>query len=161
MASYASQVGEVAVSVKVRRPWLVAVFSVVTFGIYGAVWYYRVNREMRDFGLAHGDDGLAQSSPTRSVLAITIGGIVVVPELVSYVRIVGRLREVERIGTGETRSGAGLIALLVGSMLVSLARSVHGAPAGLVLFGAAGFVIAFALIQARLNAVWRAARLGR
>jgi hypothetical protein len=89
------------------------------------------------------------------VLAVTIGGLIVVPELVSFVRVVGRLRAVERIVTGMARSGSGLTALLIGSVLVSLARFVQGTPTALIFLGGAGIAVAFALIQARLNAVWQ------
>jgi hypothetical protein len=154
MVSYEHEIGDVAIDVKVRRPWAVAVLSIVTLGIYSAVWYYKVNREMRDYGSAHRDHRLARSKPWRSLLAVTIGGVIVIPQLVSFVRMVGRLQDVERIA-GDQRPGSGLIALLVGSALVPLGRFVDGNPAGLAVLGAAAYVVAIALIQARLNAAWQ------
>ena len=59
---------------KVRRPWTVALLSILTLGVYSVVWYYKVNREMRDYGSAVGDNDLAGSKPRQSVFAVTIGG---------------------------------------------------------------------------------------
>jgi hypothetical protein len=53
--------------VKLGRPSAVATLSVITLGIYALFWYYKVNREMRDFGSTHGDHGLAASKPWRSI----------------------------------------------------------------------------------------------
>ena len=51
--------------VRVRRPLAVVGLTVVTLGVYGVVWYYRVNVELRDFGGAYRDRRLAGSSPRR------------------------------------------------------------------------------------------------
>ena len=34
---------------KIRNPVLVAVFSLITLGIYALYWWYQVNREMVDY----------------------------------------------------------------------------------------------------------------
>ena len=47
-------------------------WTILTLGIYTMVWYYRINREVRDFGRAHGDEKLANSNPVLSILAVTI-----------------------------------------------------------------------------------------
>ena len=36
--------------VKLRSPWAVALLPFITLGIYHLVWWYRINREMRDLG---------------------------------------------------------------------------------------------------------------
>jgi len=146
-------IGQTQMIVRERRPWAVALLSIVTLGVYSAVWYYKVNREMRDYGSVSGDGELAESNPTRSVLAVTIGGLVVIPALVSFVRVVGRVQRVERIATGTARGGAGLIALLVGSEIVALIAGLAGI--GVTLLDAGAYLAGLALIQARLNAVWR------
>jgi Domain of unknown function (DUF4234) len=153
--SHRIEIGSIPVSVKVRRPWAVGLLSIVTLGIYSAVWYYKVNREMRDYGSVGGDHDLAESNPVASVLAVTIGSVVVIPALVSLVRTVGRVQRVERMATEESRSGAGPIALLVGCEVISLATAVHGVPGSLSLLGLAAFAIAIALVQARLNVTWQ------
>jgi Domain of unknown function (DUF4234) len=155
--AYDIEIGQTQATVRVRRPWAVALLSILTLGIYSVVWYYKVNREMRDYGASRGDSDLAGSKPVQSVLAVTIGGVLVIPTLVSYVRMVGRVQRVERIATGESRGGAGLIALLLGSVVLGFLAGFAGFafPSVVVLLGVAGSLSAYALIQSRLNAVWK------
>jgi hypothetical protein len=145
---------EMKLSVKVRRPWAVAALTIVTLGVYSVVWWYKVNREMRDFGVARGDRELAASRPWRSLAAITLGHLIVVPEVVTIVRTVRRVHAVERIGSAATRPAAAATALLLGSVAASLATALSSAaalwPLGVVLFAAGA-----ALAQRRLNAVWQ------
>jgi hypothetical protein len=68
--------------VKVRNPWAVALLPLITFGIYHLVWWYRINRELRDYGYAKEHD-LGQN-PTNSVLALFPGGLIIVPALITY-----------------------------------------------------------------------------
>jgi hypothetical protein len=75
--------------VKIRNPFLVFVWSIVTLGIYYVVWYYKVNRELRD---AAGID----VSPVVAVLAITIGWVVIVPPFVSWYRTFERIAAAQR-----------------------------------------------------------------
>lgn len=56
--------------------------SIITLGIYGIVWYYKTNKELAEIGAARGTDELGDS-PITSVLATTIGAIIIVPALVS------------------------------------------------------------------------------
>lgn len=55
--------------------WLV--WPLITLGIYHFVWYYKVNREARDF------DERIEVDPMLSVLAVTVGWLVIVPPFVS------------------------------------------------------------------------------
>jgi hypothetical protein len=55
--------------------WLV--WPLITLGIYQLVWYYKVNREARDF------DRRIDVNPALSVLAISIGWLIIVPPFVS------------------------------------------------------------------------------
>jgi hypothetical protein len=68
--------------VKLRSPWGAALLPIVTLGIYHLVWWYRINRELRDFGQARGYD-LGQN-PMASLLALFPGGLIIVPALISY-----------------------------------------------------------------------------
>jgi Zn-dependent protease with chaperone function len=68
--------------VKIRNPWAVALLPLITFGIYHLVWWYRINRELRDYGYAKEQD-LGQN-PTNSLLALFPGSLIVVPALISY-----------------------------------------------------------------------------
>lgn len=143
---------------KARRPWAVAVLSLVTFNIYTIFWYYKVNREMRDYGSTHGEQTLARGKPWHSVLAFTVGCPLVIPVLVTYVRCVGRVQDIERIATGRSRPGYGLTALLVASALVPLASVIRGAGLASAIVGSVALAGAVGWVQDRLNTSWRASR---
>ena len=117
--------------VKMRSPWAAALLPIVTLGIYHLVWWYRVNRELRDFGRARGYD-LGQN-PTNSLLAVFPGGLIVVPALVSYWRGTRRMQAASRVAGQEPLSG--WIALIL-FFVISL---------GL-----------WAYMQSELNKLWRA-----
>ena len=67
---------------KTRDPFGVALLTLVTLGIYFFVWYYKVNREMSDLGRARGTAELGDS-PGTSLLAVTLGALIIVPAIVS------------------------------------------------------------------------------
>jgi hypothetical protein len=99
----AQEISVRGVDVKVRNPWLAFLWAIVTLGIYYLVWYYKTNRELRDYGRAVGRD--LGESPLTSLLAITIGWLVLVPPFVSTFRYFGRVAEAEEAaGFGEQRS---------------------------------------------------------
>src|SRR5205809_318427 len=75
--------------VKIRNPFVVFVWSLLTLGIYYCVWYYKVNRELRD---ASG----INVSPFVALVAITIGWIIIVPPFVSWYRTYERILEAQR-----------------------------------------------------------------
>jgi hypothetical protein len=75
--------------VKIRNPFGVFVLAIVTLGIYYLVWYYKVNRELRD---AAGID----VSPIVALLAITVGWVIVVPPFVSWYRTFQRIQQAQR-----------------------------------------------------------------
>jgi hypothetical protein len=89
--------------VKIRSPWAAALLPIVTLGIYHLVWWYRINRELRDYGQAKGYD-LGQN-PTNSVLALFPGGIIVVPALITYWRGTKRVMGASRIAGNEPLNG--------------------------------------------------------
>lgn len=89
--------------VKLRSPWAAALLPFITFGIYHLVWWYRINRELRDYGHAKGYD-LGQS-PTNSLLALFPGGIIVIPALVTYWRGVKRVQQASRLAEKEPVNG--------------------------------------------------------
>jgi heme/copper-type cytochrome/quinol oxidase subunit 2 len=63
---------------KTRNIWLVwLVWPLITLGVYYAVWWYKINREARDF------DENIEVNPVLSVLAVTIGWVIIVPPYVS------------------------------------------------------------------------------
>jgi hypothetical protein len=85
----AEQVQVRGAAVKIRNPFLVFLWSLVTFGIYYFVWYYKINRELRDAA------GVAVS-PGIALLAVTLGWIVIVPPFVSWYRTFGRIVDAQR-----------------------------------------------------------------
>jgi hypothetical protein len=89
---------------KIRSPWAAALLPFITLGIYYLVWYYKLNREMRDLGRARGSDELGDS-PGTSLLAITLGALVIVPALVSTYNTGKRIQAAERIGGIEPLNG--------------------------------------------------------
>jgi Domain of unknown function (DUF4234) len=90
---------------KVRNPWGVLGLSIITLGIYTIVWYYKVNKEFKEYGAAQGDQELADSNPTNSVLAVTLGALIIVPAIISFVNTVKRAQRVQQLGGVEPLNG--------------------------------------------------------
>jgi hypothetical protein len=142
-------------AVKLRRPLVVAGLTAITLGIYFIYWYWRVNREMRDFGADRGDSELAGLRPWISVLAITVGGWIVIPVLISLLNTAGRVQWLELSTSGMQRTSLAPRVAAVAAVVLSLgglAREVGAAPA---LVGLIAFATFAALVQVRLNATWR------
>jgi drug/metabolite transporter (DMT)-like permease len=72
---------------KRRNPWGVLGLSIITFGVYYVVWWYKINNEMNNLGV--------QCNPTSSVLAITIGAFVVVPPFISIYATADRIKQAQ------------------------------------------------------------------
>jgi hypothetical protein len=123
---------------KIRDEGLVLLWSVLTLGIYTMVWYYRINREMRDFGRAHGDEKLAKSNPVLSILAVTLGSLLIVPAIVSYWKTTGRLRRMQGLCNVTLTEGWLIAVLYVVGWFIIL--TLPGIPA---------------YVQSGLNKVWR------
>jgi hypothetical protein len=128
--AYELQLKENQAPVKIRSPWAVALLPIITLGVYHFVWWYRINRELRDYGKAKGYD-LGQN-PTNSLLALIPGGFIIVPALITYWNGTKRVQGAARLGGREPLNG--WIALI------------------LYLFISVGF---WAYIQVSLNDLWR------
>jgi hypothetical protein len=116
---------------KIRNPWLVVLFSVLTLGIYYLFWYYFVNREMCDWGEERKTDiGL---SPGVSVVAITLGGFIIVPPFVSLFRTGKRMQLSQRVA--DVHGGSGLLFFFLSIIPVAS-------------------ILAPAYLQTELNKVW-------
>jgi len=97
---------------KLRNPLGVVGLSIITIGIYYVFWWYFINREMRDFGRARGAD-LGQN-PGNSVLALTLGALVIVPALVTLWRTSDRIQRTEEVaGVDKPASGPIIFILLL------------------------------------------------
>ena len=122
---------------KVRNPVLVAVFTIITLGVYQIFWWYQVNREMAEHGRALGRTDLGDD-PARSTLALFPGAIVVVPAVWTTVTTFQRIQNAQRLHRRLPVNGwLGLVLALVFS------------PALL------------AYMQSGLNSAWSAATPGR
>src|SRR5215471_3912793 len=99
--------------VKIRNPFLVFVWSLVTLGIYYVVWYYKVNRELRDAADVN-------VSPVVALLAITIGWVVIVPPFVSWYRTFVRIAASQRVAgvTSDVNPILGFILFLIAVFFV-------------------------------------------
>src|SRR5581483_7304178 len=89
--------------VKIRSPWAVALLPIITLGIYHLVWWYRINRELRDYGRAKGYD-LGQN-PTNSLLALFPGAFIIVPALITYWRCFKRVQGAAQVAHKEPPNG--------------------------------------------------------
>jgi hypothetical protein len=74
---------------KKRGPWAVWGLSIITIGIYGLVWYYKINDEARRYLR---DESIR---PGVSVLAIIPGALILVPPFVSIYRTGQRINRME------------------------------------------------------------------
>ena len=100
---------------KVRNPLAPALLPFVTLGIYGIVWYYKINKEMAEMGKARGTEELG-TSPGTSLLAVLVGWIIIVPPFLSFYNTWKRKQAAERL-TGQEGMEPGLGFLL--SILLS------------------------------------------
>jgi hypothetical protein len=102
-------------TVKIRNPFLVFVWCFVTLGIYYFVWYYKINRELRD---ACG----IQVSPVVALLAVSVGWIVIVPPFVSWYRTFVRIQQAQRQAgvTSEANPVLGFILYVIAVFFVPI-----------------------------------------
>jgi hypothetical protein len=89
---------------KTRDPLGVALLTLVTLGIYFFVWYYKVNREMSDLGQARGTDELGDD-PGTSLLAVTLGALIIVPAIISIYNTFQRSQAAARLTGVEPLNG--------------------------------------------------------
>jgi hypothetical protein len=114
-----------------RNPLGVLGLSLITLGIYGLYWYYKVNEEIQRYT---GDQTI---SPSRSLLAVVPGFLLIVPPFIAYYNTANHIVRME-----EQR---GIAAQISPALVVVIA---------LVLWiGMAAYV------QEHLNRVWDAASM--
>jgi uncharacterized protein DUF4234 len=115
---------------KIRNLFAVAILPIVTILIYYFCWWYFIHRELRDYGRAKGTQELGDS-PGKSLLAVTLGALIIVPALVSTYRGFKRVQAAQRlVGLEPINGWIGLILYVVISPAM------------------------FAYMQSGLNAVW-------
>jgi hypothetical protein len=116
-----------------REPLGVLGLSFITLGIYFLYWYYKVNDELRRF---EHDDSI---SPTRSLMALLFGWIIIVPPFIAMYNTAKHVRSIEeRMGITSQLEPALVIVIM---LLVSIGNGLY--------------------IQEHLNRIWdRAADAG-
>ena len=122
---------------KVRNPLAVVLLFIVTLGIYGIFWWYFINREMADYGQANDVPELGDN-PILSVVAVTIGALVIIPALVSIWRTCRRIETTQNRILGSNNFSPVL------SFILSLFPLIH--------------LIAWFLMQSNLNQSWERMR---
>jgi drug/metabolite transporter (DMT)-like permease len=80
---------------KRRNPWGVFLLSFVTLGVYFFVWWYKINNELRHYGIPN--------EPARAVLAVTLGALIIVPPFVSIYNTADRISQAQKKSGAEER----------------------------------------------------------
>ena len=89
---------------KTRNPWGVFLLSLIPF--YSIVWYFKINRELRDYS------SQIEVQPGLSVVAILLGWIVIfIIPLVSWFRTCGRVQKAQKLA-GATGRCSGILSIL-------------------------------------------------
>jgi uncharacterized protein DUF4234 len=124
------------VPVKLRHPWGVFVLALVTLGIYYLVWYFKINKELNRYGLELQSPNPLAVTPGVAVLAISLGGLIIVPPFVSMWNTFARIGRAEELAGVQDRINHGL---------------------GFVLYLLAVIFLPFELVyaQSHLNRLWR------
>lgn len=100
-----------------RNPLGVAGLTLITFGIYGFYWWWKINDELR---LALHDDSI---SPTRSLMAMLFGWIIIVPPFIAAWNTATHVQEYERkAGVTQTLEPVLVLVLMV---LLTIANGVY------------------------------------
>jgi mannose/fructose/N-acetylgalactosamine-specific phosphotransferase system component IIC len=116
-----------------RNPLGVLGLSFITFGIYFLYWYYKVNDELRRF---EHDETI---SPTRSLMAMIFGWIIIVPPFIAMYNTAKHVQGVEERMTIQPQLEPALAVVIM--LFVAIGNGIY--------------------IQEHLNRIWdRAAHSG-
>ena len=96
---------------KIRNPLIVIGLTLITLGIYGIFWYYYANKELAEIGKAHNTTELGDS-PGTSVLAVTLGALIIVPAFVSAYKFCKRLQTAAGVTGAPEGMEAGLLFII-------------------------------------------------
>ena len=119
-------------SFKVRGPVWVGIWSLVTIFVYAIWWTYVTAKHLSSYGRARGYD-LGQN-PGMTLLAVTVGWLIIVPGLVALWRLTKRVQQAQRV-SGREDVLNGWIALVLFLVLSP---------------------VYYAYVQSELNKVWQA-----
>ncbi len=87
---------------KTRHPWGVYGLTIITFGIYMLVWYYKVNAEARDY------ERTIDVKPGIALVALCLP----IASLVTMIKTAGRIQRTQ-VTSGSTHRCSWLIGLLL------------------------------------------------
>jgi hypothetical protein len=118
-------IGATGERAKLRNPVAVALLPIVTLGIYSIVWYYKINKELAAIGRDRGKSEELGDNPVNSVLAVTVGAIVIVPAIISIVHTFKRIQAAQRLAGAEPLNGTVgvILALFTGPIFYAYEQS--------------------------------------
>ncbi|MGD9572408.1 MAG: DUF4234 domain-containing protein [Thermoleophilia bacterium] len=99
------------VTLKKRHPWGVWALSLITFGIYGFVYWHKINTELRDYSAAIGRP--FGNDPSKAVLALIPGFLLVVPPYFTAGYTAGRVRRMQDMTVGSETVSPPIAVLLM------------------------------------------------
>ena len=104
-----------------RNPLGVLGLTVITLGIYGLYWYYKVNEEIKNFTK---DETI---SPVRSLMALIFGWLIIVPPFIAVYNTAKHVQEMEqRAGVQQQIEPAlAVILLILISIVIGLYMQEH------------------------------------
>ena len=104
-----------------RNPLGVLGLTVITLGIYGLYWYYKVNEEIKNFTK---DETI---SPVRSLMALIFGWLIIVPPFIAVYNTAKHVQEMEqRAGVQQQIEPAlAVILLILISIVIGLYMQDH------------------------------------
>jgi hypothetical protein len=102
--------------VKIRHPWGAWGLALITLGIYALVWWYKINRELRDYSAAAGRP--FDNDPAMSVLALFPGFVIIVPPFWTNWTTPSRVAEAQAIA-GSTNRVSPLLSMVLWYFLLA------------------------------------------
>lgn len=89
-----------------RNPLGVLGLALITLGIYGLYWFYKVNEEIKRYT---GDETI---SPGRSLLAVIPGFILIVPPFIAYYNTANHIQRMQQRGGIASQISPALVVVL-------------------------------------------------
>jgi hypothetical protein len=102
-----------------RNPLGVLGLSLITLGIYGLYWYYKVNEEIQRYT---GDQTI---SPSRSLLAVIPGFLLIVPPFIAYYNTANHVQQMEQQRGIATQISPALVVILALVIWIGMAAYVQ------------------------------------
>jgi hypothetical protein len=121
---------------KIRGPVAVPLLIIITLGIYGLVWWYKINKEMAELGAKHGTEELG-TNPMLSLLALFPGALIIVPAIWTTITTYQRAKRAQQLVGVQPASQAN--PWLYGIFYVIIS------------------IVAYGYLQSQLNKVWELA----